>query len=80
MVRMSGPCSGRRAAKACLTNGMRVMGWEILQIRWTFWHSGSPAALLMCWLGISPEESQRRGLSARHQSRKISKSFGESIT
>jgi hypothetical protein len=57
-----------------------VMGWEILQIRWTFWHSGSPAALLMCWPGISPGKSQRRGLSARHQSRKISKSFGESIT
>ena len=79
MVRTSVPCSRRCTAKACLME-CGVMGLEILQIRWAFWHSRSTAARLMCSPGISPGKSQCCGLSARHQSRKISKSFGESIT
>ena len=61
-------------------HGMRVIGLQILQIQWAFWHSRSTAARVMCSSGRSPGKSQCCGLSARHQARKISKSFGESIT
>jgi len=43
-------------------------------------HSCSTAPRLMCWLGISPGKSQCSGLSIRHHARRISNSFGESIT
>ena len=79
MVRTSVPCSSR-----CTANAWRrecgVMGLEILQIPWAFWHSRSTAPRLMCWLGISPGKSQCFGLSTHHHARRISNSFGESIT
>src|SRR6266851_10178350 len=42
MVRTSVPCSSRCTAKACLME-CGVIGLEILQIPWAFWHSCSTA-------------------------------------
>src|SRR2546427_1470512 len=53
-----------------------VIGLEILQILWAFWHSCSTAPRLMCWPGVSPGKSQCSGLSTRHHSRRISNSLG----
>src|SRR5271165_6408861 len=75
MVRTSVPCSRRWTAKACLKE-CGVMGLEILQIRWTFWHSCSTAERLMCWPGMAPGKSQCSGLSTRHHSRRICNSLG----
>jgi hypothetical protein len=36
--------------------------------------------VVMCWPGVPPGKSQCPGLSIRHQARRISNSFGESIT
>ena len=45
-----------------------------------FWQACSTASLLMCRPGMSPGNSQWRGLFTRHQVRKISSRVGESIT
>ena len=79
MVRTSVPCSSRCTANACRME-CGVMGLEILQIPWAFWHSCSTADRLICWPGISLGKSQCSGLSTRHHDRRISNSFGESIT
>jgi hypothetical protein len=78
MVRMSVPCSKRWTAKACRSE-CGVIGLEILQIRWAAWHSFSTANLVMCRPGKSPGKSQSLGFSTRHQARRISRSFGESM-
>src|SRR6266436_5719048 len=71
MVRTSVPCSRRCTANACLRE-CGVIGLQILQIRWAFWHSRSTAPELMCWPGISLGKSQcsvcfRQGCETRVQ-------------
>src|SRR2546428_11846725 len=75
MVRTSVPCSSRCTAKACLME-CGVIGLEILQIPWAFWHSCSTAPRLMCSPGVSPGKSQCSPLSTRHYSRRTSNSLG----
>ena len=55
-------------------------GLEILHIRCTCRHSNATALGVICPPGRSPGKSQCPGLSTRHQSRRISSNFGESIT
>ena len=63
-----------------MPHGMQVIGLGISEMRRAFRHICATEVVVMCWPSVPPGKSQCPGLSIRHQARRISNSFGESIT